>query len=55
MSNATEPAPSTAETKKKTRRWRFQYRLRTLLIFVTVVGVLCGSLEIAKIIAVLHH
>ena len=34
-----------SQTKKPPRRrWRFQYSLRTLLIFVSVVGVLCGYL-----------
>jgi hypothetical protein len=43
MPNDQTPAPPPAEPKKDNRRrWRFQYSLRTLLIAVTVVGVLSG-------------
>jgi hypothetical protein len=42
MSDIQETIPTAAEAKKEPRRrWRFQYSLRTLMIFVTVVGVLC--------------
>ena len=45
MSDNQEPIPAAAEAKKEPRRrWRFQYSLRTLLIFVSIVGVLCGWL-----------
>ena len=47
MSDIRESIPTAAEAKKETRRrWRFQYSLRTLLIFVSIVGVLCGWLGI---------
>jgi Leucine-rich repeat (LRR) protein len=35
-----------SEKKPSRRRWRFQFSLRSLLIFVSVVGVLCGYLGI---------
>jgi hypothetical protein len=45
MPDAQEPIPAATNPKKEPRRrWRFQYSVRTLLIFVTVVGVLCGWL-----------
>jgi hypothetical protein len=44
MSDAPAPIPAPAKPTKHGRRWRFQYSLRSLLIFVTVVGVLCGWL-----------
>jgi Leucine-rich repeat (LRR) protein len=45
MSDIQESIPAAAEAKKEPRRrWRFQYSLRTLLIFVSIVGVLCGWL-----------
>jgi hypothetical protein len=34
--------PNTAEPKKPRRRW-FQFRLRTMLIVVAVVGVACAN------------
>ncbi|MGD0516297.1 MAG: hypothetical protein ABSA26_02070 [Thermoguttaceae bacterium] len=43
MSDTQDPIPAPAEQKKETRRrWRFQYSLRTLLIFVSIVSVLCS-------------
>ena len=45
MPDIQEPIPAAAEAKKEPRRrWRFQYSLRTLMIFVSIVGVLCGWL-----------
>lgn len=43
MSDIQEPIPAAAEAKKETRRrWRFQYSLRTLMVFVFVVSILCS-------------
>jgi hypothetical protein len=43
MSDAPATAPAPAETEEKSHpRWRFQYSLRTLLIFVFIVSVLCS-------------
>jgi hypothetical protein len=38
------PEPCPASNRPARRHWRFQFSLRTLLLFVSVVGVLCGYL-----------
>ena len=46
MSNASITTPVPAETKTEPRRrWRFQFSLRTLLIFVTLVAVMCACIR----------